>query len=150
MCILCGSGLVAKSYPTLCEAMDCSLPGFSVCGDSPGKNTGVGSHALLKGIFPTQGSNLGHLNCRQILYQLSHQGCLVYYVYKYITFPITLWDERLATLFQAHRIIVVPRATLRGLVLLSLASTCMQTLLLPTHQAWRGVPLERALRMTHR
>ena len=26
--------------------------------DSPGKNTGVGCHALLKGIFPTQGSNL--------------------------------------------------------------------------------------------
>ena len=28
--------------------MDCSLPGFSVHGDSPGKNTGVGSHALLQ------------------------------------------------------------------------------------------------------
>ena len=76
---------------------------------------------------PTQGLNLGLLNCRQILYQLSHQGCLISYVCKYITFLITLWDERLATLFQAHRIIGVPRATLRGLVLLSLASTCMQT-----------------------
>ena len=38
------------------------------------KNTGVGGHALLQGIFPTQGSNLGLLNCRQILYRLSHQG----------------------------------------------------------------------------
>ena len=40
----------------------------------PGKNTGVGSHSLLQGIFPTQGSNLSLLHCRQILYRLSHQG----------------------------------------------------------------------------
>ena len=38
--------------------MDCSSPGSSVHGDFPGKNTGVGCHALLQGIFPTQGSNL--------------------------------------------------------------------------------------------
>ena len=37
--------------------MDCSLPDSSVHGDSPGKNTGVGCHALLQGIFPTKGSN---------------------------------------------------------------------------------------------
>ena len=36
-------------------------------------NTGVGSHSLLQGIFLTQGSNLGLLKCRQILYHLSHQ-----------------------------------------------------------------------------
>ena len=41
--------------------------------DSPGKNTGVSSHSLLQGIFPTQGLNLGFLHCRQILYHLSHQ-----------------------------------------------------------------------------
>ena len=35
----------------------CRPPGPSVHGDSPGKNTGVGSHARLQGIFPTQGSN---------------------------------------------------------------------------------------------
>ena len=39
-----------------------------------GKNTGMGSHALLQGIFPTQGSNLGLLHGRQILYFLSQQG----------------------------------------------------------------------------
>ena len=33
----------------------------------PGNNTGVGSHSLLQGIFPTQGLNLGFLHCRQIL-----------------------------------------------------------------------------------
>ena len=38
------------------------------------KNTGVGSLSLLQGIFPTQESNWGLLHCRQILYQLSHQG----------------------------------------------------------------------------
>ena len=42
--------------------------------NSPGQNTGVGSLSLLQGIFPTQGSNLGLLHCRWILYQLSHQG----------------------------------------------------------------------------
>ena len=36
--------------------------------DSPGKNTGAGCHALLQGISWTQGSNLDHLHCRQILY----------------------------------------------------------------------------------
>ena len=42
--------------------------------DSPGQDTGVGSLSLLQGIFPTQGSNPGLPHCRQILYQLSHQG----------------------------------------------------------------------------
>ena len=41
--------------------------------NSPGQITGVGSHSLLQGIFPTQGSNPSLLHCRQILYQLSHQ-----------------------------------------------------------------------------
>ena len=54
--------------------MDCSLPGHSVHGDSPGKNTGVGCHALLQGIFPTQGLNPGLPHYRRILFQLSHQG----------------------------------------------------------------------------
>ena len=70
--------LVAQSCLTLCNPMDCSLPGTSVLGDSPGKNTGVGCHALLQEIFPTQKSNPGLLHCRRILYHLSHQGSLVY------------------------------------------------------------------------
>ena len=52
--------------------------GSSIQGDSPGKNTGVGSHALLQGIFLTQGLNLGLLHCRQILYHLSHKGQLFF------------------------------------------------------------------------
>ena len=45
---------------TLCDPMVC-----------PGKNTGVGCHALLQGIFSTQGLNSGLLHCRRILYHLS-------------------------------------------------------------------------------
>ena len=66
--------LVAQSCLTLCDPVDCSPPGSSVHGDFPGKNIGVGCHALLQGIFPTQGSNPGLLHCRRILYRLSHQG----------------------------------------------------------------------------
>ena len=42
--------------------------------NSPGQDTGLGSHSLLQGIFPIQGLNPGLLHCRQILYQLSHKG----------------------------------------------------------------------------
>ena len=65
--------LVARSCPTLCNPMDWSPPGFSVHGDSPGKNTGVGCHFLLQEIFPTQGLNPGLPHCRQMFYRLSHQ-----------------------------------------------------------------------------
>ena len=66
--------LVTQSCSTLCYPMDCSLPGSSAHGDSPGNNTGVGCHAFLQRIFPTQGLNPGLLHCRWILYCLSHQG----------------------------------------------------------------------------
>ena len=69
--VLC---LVAQSCLTLCNPVDCSPPGSSVHGDSPGKNTGMGCCALLQGIFQTQGLNPGLPHCRQILYFLSHQG----------------------------------------------------------------------------
>ena len=49
--VLC---LVVQTCLTLCDHMDCSLPGSSVHGDSSGKNTRVGSHALLYGIFPVE------------------------------------------------------------------------------------------------
>ena len=47
--------LVAQSCPTLCNPMLCSPPSSSVHGDSSGKNTGVGCHALLQRIFPNSG-----------------------------------------------------------------------------------------------
>ena len=51
-------GLVTQSWPALCDPMDCSPPGSSVYGDSPGKSIEVGCHVLLQGIFPSQGLNL--------------------------------------------------------------------------------------------
>ena len=91
---------VAQSCPTLSDPMDCRLPGSSVHGifqarvlewgaiafsrgsSRPRDRTRVSCivgrrftiWALLQGIFPTQGWNLGLLHCRQILYCLSHQG----------------------------------------------------------------------------
>ena len=47
----------ALSCLALCDPMDCSPPDFSVHEISPSKNTTVGYHFLLQGIFLTQGSN---------------------------------------------------------------------------------------------
>ena len=46
-----------QSCLTLWDPMDCSPPDSSAHGDSPGKDTGVGCHALVQGIFPIQGLN---------------------------------------------------------------------------------------------
>ena len=42
--------------------------------DFPGKDTGVGCHFLLQGLFPTQGLNLGLLQFKHKLYDLSNSG----------------------------------------------------------------------------
>ena len=87
---------VIQLCSTLCDLKNCSPPGSSVHGDSPGKNTGVGGPALLQGLFPTQGSNPGLPHCRQILYCLSHQGSpgitkhwLYFHVVQNILMPIS-------------------------------------------------------------
>ena len=54
----------------------------------PGKNTGVGCHFLLQAIFPTQGSNLGFLHRRQMLYHLSQQGRLRFYMLFDLPIPL--------------------------------------------------------------
>ena len=61
-----GGGLVTKACPTLATpwTVACQAPLW----DSPGKNTGVGCHFLLQGIFPTQESNPSLLHCRQNTY----------------------------------------------------------------------------------
>ena len=73
-------GLVSKLCPTLCNPVDSSRPVSSVHEDSPGEDTGVGGHALLQEIFPTQRSNPGLPHCRQILF--------------------TIWATRVATVYQ--------------------------------------------------
>ena len=64
--------------------------------DSPGKNTGVGCHALLQGIFPTQGSNPGLLHGRQILYCLGHQKRPIFceFIYKNVRLKVLTTDIR--------------------------------------------------------
>ena len=59
-----------------CDPQDCNPPGSSVLclWNFPGETTGVGYHFLIQAIFLTWGSNLGLLHCRQVLYQVSHQG----------------------------------------------------------------------------
>ena len=76
-----------QSCLTLCDPM-VHEPARLLCPwDSPGKNTGVGSHSLLQGIFPTQGQNLSILvSCtgRQVLHR--------FYNYPHLT------DEKMETL----------------------------------------------------
>ena len=69
--VLC---LVTQSSLTLWDPIDCSLPGFSVHGDSLGKNTGMGCQSLPQRIFPNEGLNPDLPLCRWVLYQLSYQG----------------------------------------------------------------------------
>ena len=70
LCWFLYSVLVAQTSPSLCNPMDCSLPGFPVHGIL---YTGVGSYFLLQGIFLSQGLNLSLLHCRWTLYHLSQQ-----------------------------------------------------------------------------
>ena len=80
LAVLC---LVAQSclFETLWTAK------FLCSWDSPGKNTAVGCHALLQGIFPTHGSNPGLPYCRRILYYLSHQGSS--WILEWIAYPFS-------------------------------------------------------------
>ena len=69
--------LLSFSHSVVSDSLqphDCSPPGSSVHGVSPGKTTGLGFHALLHGIVPIQESNPGFPHCRQILHCLSYQG----------------------------------------------------------------------------
>ena len=54
---------VTQSCPTICDPADCLL---HCSWDFPGKNTGVGCHSLLQGVFLSQELDLGLLHCRQI------------------------------------------------------------------------------------
>ena len=82
---------LSRSRVQLWDPMDCSPPGSSVYGDSPGKNTGVGCHTLLQGIFPTQGSTPGLPHCRWILYHLSHLGSPR--ILEWVTYSFSLTQE---------------------------------------------------------
>ena len=68
--VLCAS--VAK--PCLTLAILWTMTARLLCPwDCPGKNTGVGHHFLLQGIFLTQELNPRLLHCRQMIYQLNYE-----------------------------------------------------------------------------
>ena len=66
--------LVAQLCLTLCNPMDCSLPGSSVHGIFQARILEWAAIPFSRGIFLIQGSNPGLLRWSQILYHLSHQG----------------------------------------------------------------------------
>ena len=57
--------------------MDCSLPGSALHGILQARILEWVAIPFSRGIFLTQGSNLGLLHCRQILYLLSYQGRVI-------------------------------------------------------------------------
>ena len=63
-----------QSCQILFDPMDCSPPGSSVHGILQARILEWIAISFSKGIFPTQGSNLDLLHCKQILYCLNHQG----------------------------------------------------------------------------
>ena len=84
--------LVTKSCLTLCDPRDCSPPGSSFHGIYfPDKNTGVGFHSLLQGIFHTQGSN-PHLYWQADSSPLNHPGSplIIYFV---ILLQLLHWES---------------------------------------------------------
>ena len=85
--------LTIQSCPTVCDPVACGPQGFSIHGDSPGKITGVGCHALLQGSFPTQGLNPGLTHCRWILLE-----CLLVP----FTFSLALLSQPTSPM-QAHK-----------------------------------------------
>ena len=96
------------SHVRLCVIpMNCSLPGSSVYGDSPYKNTGMGCHVFLQGIFPTQESNPGLPHWRQILYHLSHQGSPCWSLAcKILSMTLLAWEMSEIVQWLAHSLVL--------------------------------------------
>ena len=85
---------------------------------SPGKNTGVGSHAFLQGIFLTQGSNSGLLRCRQILLQSEPPGKPILIIREVYIFYYFISDGGQAScivLYMGHVINILRLCNLCGL-----------------------------------
>ena len=87
--------LVAQLCLTLCNFMDCISSGSSVYGDSIGKNTGVGCHALLQGIFPTQGSTPGLLHWQMGSLTLAPPGKPHYGLLEWVAMPSSRGSSQL-------------------------------------------------------
>ena len=88
------SGFIHWSESESCSVVSVSVwpHGLYSSWNSPGQNTGVGSHCLLQGIFPAQESNPGLLHYRCSLYQLSHQGSPR--ILEWVVFPFSRGSSR--------------------------------------------------------
>ena len=89
---------VAKSWTRLkWFSMDCSSPGSSVRGDSPGENTEVCCHALLQGTFPTQRLNLSLLCLLhwQVGINRTHESLIIRWKNLYSFFSIFVFIKKI-------------------------------------------------------
>ena len=86
--------LVIQSYQTLFDPMDCSHQAPLSMGFFRQEYRSGVSFSFLNGIFLTQGSNPGLLNCRQILYHLSRQGSPTQFSYPENTEQTDCPEER--------------------------------------------------------
>ena len=87
------------SCPTLSDLMNCSLPGSSLGQwDFPGKNTGVGCHFLLQGIYPAQRSNPHLLHWQEDSLPLNHWEAIFFFTTSLNSFP--LWTHSPAFLIM--------------------------------------------------
>ena len=94
---MCMCVLVAHSCPTLCDPMDCRLPGSPVHGILQARILERVDIPFSGGVFPTQGSNPGVKRCRQILYHLRHQGGP--YIYMYVHTYVCVYVYAIKLLF---------------------------------------------------
>ena len=87
ICICC---LVAKPCPALLQPRGLWPTKFLCPWDFPGKNTGVGCHFLLQGIFLTQGLNPHLLHWQSDSLPLNHQGITYLYLHSlnYVTIMV--------------------------------------------------------------
>ena len=99
--------------------------------NSPGKNTGMGCHSLHQGILLTQGSNLGLLHCRQIVYPLSHQGSPTYHG----IFFINIFSQLLYFTSISKRIKSPPQVFSTCFLFFEYLEACLVSLRFVIHQS---------------
>ena len=78
--------------PTLCDPMDCSLPGSSARGILQARVLEWVAISFSRRSSQPRGSNPGLPNCRQMLYHLSHQGRLFTSLVRFISRHFILFE----------------------------------------------------------
>ena len=112
--------LVTKSCPTLLWPHRLQPTSLLCPWDFSGKNTGMGSHSLLQGIFLTQGLNIRLLHCRWIL--------LLNPYYRW-----EIWSFKVTKLVQGNKVSSNSNCCLKGLFLSTIPSLRTAVLLLWEH-----------------